>query len=376
MGWLTLLFARRGALVRMVLLDLSGVGYLIFVAAPGAWQWTLAGIAFAAALVLHRRPAINLAVQAVLFAVATAWLDDPTINAVGAGWVLLEATVRSAPPVRWWGAGALAVVQLAGGPGDSLRGQLYSLVPLVGLPLLVGALVRATGERTAEEQRRREAEAREARIAERGAVARELHDVVAHQVASMVLRVGVARHVLPGLTPPVQEVFDDVHATGTTALADLRRLVEVLRAPDGVRDDAALTVIEPAALPAAFDGAVETARRAGLVVDADIAPEVRELDAVRGLALLRLTQEALTNVAKHAGVGAKVHLLVAVGPETVTWEVTDDGGAPAMGGPVVQGGGHGLTGMRERVAVLGGELEAGRHGTGWRVRTVLPRAAA
>ena len=144
------------------------------------------------------------------------------------------------------------------------------------MPLLLGLVIRTTRElgrqaeeRAAEEQRRHESESRAARADERSAIARELHDVVAHHVASMVLRVGVARHVLPDLDPRVAEVFDDVHGTGTAALADLRRLVAVLRDPDGVRGDAALTAIEPAALPAAL-GAVETARRAGVTVDADI----------------------------------------------------------------------------------------------------------
>src|SRR6185312_8076369 len=112
-------------------------------------------------------------------------------------------------------------------------------------------LGRQAVERALAEQRRRESESRAARADERSAIARELHDVVAHHVASMVLRVGVARHVLTDLDPRVDEVFDDVHGTGTAALAELRRLVAVLRNPDGVRGDAALTAIEPSALPSA-----------------------------------------------------------------------------------------------------------------------------
>jgi signal transduction histidine kinase len=197
-----------------------------------------------------------------------------------------------------------------------------------------------------------------------------LHDVVAHHVASMVLRIGVARHVLPDLDPRVGEVFDDVHGTGTAALADLRRLVEVLRGPDGVRGDADLTAIEPAALPAALGAAVDRARRTGLRVEAEIDPAVGALDSVRGLAVLRLTQEALTNVAKHAGTSARAGLTVSVLRGDVYWEVQDDGaGVPAA---VPSGGGHGITGMRERVEVLGGSLEVGRSGDGWRVATVLP----
>src|SRR5919206_197867 len=106
----------------------------------------------------------------------------------------------------------------------------------------------------------------------------------------------------------------------------LRPLVALLRGPEGVRGDAALTAIEPSALPAALGAAVDTARRSGLVVDADISPSVGQLDAARGLAVLRLTQEALTNVAKHAGPSARARLSVAVLDGDVRWEGADDGG--------------------------------------------------
>ena len=399
MGWVGRLFDARDTLVRIVLLDLSGVGYLVFGTqagrSPTGPQWALAVVAFATALLLHRRPPVNLAAQTALLAVAMVVVDDTTINQVGASWALLEVGIW-APRVAYlgWGAGLLAAVYVADMIGDPLRGvpgQLFGLSAVIGLPVLLGMVIRTTrelgrqsAETAAEEQRRRESEGRAARAAERSAIARELHDVVAHHVASMVLRVGVARHVLPDLDPRVAEVFDDLHGTGTTALTDLRRLVAVLRDPDAAGDDAALTAIDPSALPAALDGAVETARRSGLTVDADIAEAAGDLDAVRGMAVLRLTQEALTNVAKHAGTSARVRLTVAVGGGDVTWEVRDDGGGPAgppqrpaAGGGVagVPGGGHGLTGMRERVEVLGGRLEAGPHEGGWRVATVLPGPA-
>jgi signal transduction histidine kinase len=181
--------------------------------------------------------------------------------------------------------------------------------------------------------------------------------------------------VLPDADPRVTEVFDDVHATGSAALADLRHLVAVLRDPDAVRGDAGLTAIEPSALPAALTAAVDRARSAGLTVDADIAASVGNLDAVRGLAVLRLTQEALTNVAKHAGPQSRARLSVRVDGGDVYWEVSDDGTPGAVTVERPTGGGHGLTGMRERVSVLGGTLEAGPRGPGWVVRTVLPAPA-
>jgi signal transduction histidine kinase len=385
-GWVGRLFDARAALVRMVLLDLSGVGYLLLGTHAGRAQtpaqWLLAVLAFAVALAGHRRPLANLVVQCALLVVAIRLVDDSMINQVGATWALLELAMWARRPrTVWLGAGLLTAVHLLdelGEPLTRLGATVFGLAVVVGVPLLLGLVIRTSRElgrqaeqRAAEQQRRLAADSRAARADERSAIARELHDVVAHHVASMVLRVGVARHVLPDLDPRVAEVFDDVHGTGTAALADLRRLVAVLRDPDGVRGDAALTAIEPGALPAALGAAVDRARQAGVTVEADLDPGVGGLDAVRASAVLRLTQEALTNVAKHAGPAARARLTVGVVDGAVHWEVADDGrdGSPV---PAPPGGGHGLTGMRERVQVLGGRLEAGRSGAGWRVAAVLP----
>ncbi|MEV4122974.1 histidine kinase [Micromonospora sp. NPDC049645] len=388
MSWPGRLFDMRDTLVRMALLDLTGVGYLLLVphsaGTPTATQWILAVLAFAVALAAHRRPVVNLVAQAALLAVAICLVDDFTINQVGASWALLEVTMRArAPRTIWLSAALLVVVDLLDSIDDPIGQVASGVVGLaleVGVPVLLGLVIRANRElsrqaveRARAEQRQHESESRAARADERSAIARELHDVVAHHVASMVLRVGVARHVLTDLDPRAGEVFDDVHGTGTAALAELRRLVAVLRNPDGVRGDAALTAIEPAALPAAIGASIDRARQAGVTVEADLDPAIGSLDAVRGMAVLRLTQEALTNVAKHAGAPALARLVVAVRDGCVHWEVTNDGrGAAPTGAPA--GGGHGITGMRERVEVLGGQLEAGPTGTGWRVRTVLPAA--
>ena len=390
LGWVGRLFDARDTFVRMLLLDLSGIGYLVFGTqsgrSPTGLQWVLAVVAFAAALVFHRRPVVNLLVQSALLAVAFWVIDDTMINQVGSSWALLEVAMWARRPrTIWLTAGLLMAVHLTDSIGDPLNrvtAAIFGLAAVVGLPLLLGLVIRTSRElgrqaeeRAAEQRRRLESETRAARADERSAIARELHDVVAHHVASMVLRVGVARHVLPDVDPQVGEVFDDVHGTGTAALADLRRLVAVLRDPDGVRPDAALTAIEPSALPAALGAAVDRSRRSGLTVEADIDAAAGALDAVRGLAVLRLTQEALTNVAKHAGGAALARLTVAVADGDVHWAVTDNGGGlPAAAVP--PGGGHGITGMRERVEVLGGRLEAGPSGDGWRVATVLPGPAS
>ncbi|BAL91775.1 putative two-component system sensor kinase [Actinoplanes missouriensis 431] len=370
------LFDVRDTFTRMLLLNTSGVVYLLLapretgVPVTGP-QWALAVAAFSSGLLLHRRPPINLLVQTVLFAVALRTLDDYTINQVGTAWAIGEVALWAPSRRMLWGnVGLVAAVYLIFHRTGSLTENLVGLCINLGLPVLIGTVVRTTRELGVQAERRALSEQRAARADERSAIARELHDVVAHHVASMVLRVGVARHVLPDLEPEVDAVFDDVHRTGTAALADLRRLVAVLRDPDGVRGDAALTAIDPSALPAALDGAVETARRAGVIVEAEIDPAVGALDAVRGLAVLRLTQEALTNVAKHAGPSARASLRIVLAGDDLEWEVADDGGAPVRAAP--PGGGHGLVGMRERVEVLGGVLNAGPHGPGWRVATVIP----
>ena len=375
-GWVTRLFDARDTFVRMLLLDLSGVSYLVFGTPEGVVpvsQWVLAGLAFAAALIFHNRQPVNLLLQVALLVVSFVLLDDAMISQVGTAWALFELAMW-APRRRllWAGVGLVVAVYLGFtlGRGPSpVAAPIYGLFVVVGLPVLLGLTIRTTRELGVQARSRAESENRAARADERSAIARELHDVVAHHVASMVLRVGVARHVLPDVDPRVGEVFDDVHSTGTAALADLRQLVAVLRNSAQVTD-AALTAIEPGALPAALEAAAETARRAGLTVDATIAPEIGSLDAVRGLAVLRLTQEALTNVAKHAGPAAHATLEVAVRDGDVVWSVADRGGA--AGPALPSGGGHGLTGMRERVEVLGGRLTAGPAAGGWRVATVLP----
>jgi hypothetical protein len=243
----------------MVLLDLSGVSYLVFGTQAGhrptGLQLLLAVVAFSCALLLHRRPLVSLLAQIALLGIAIWPVDDTTINEVGAGWMLLEMAMW-APRLRvvWLSAALLAAVSLTDAIGDPWRrlpGAVFGLSVSVGVPLLLGLVIRTTRElgrqaeeRAAEEQRRRESEERAARAGERAAIARELHDVVAHHVASMVLRVGVARHVLPDVDARVAEVFDDVHGTGTAALADLRRLGSVRR-DEVAGQDVTAQVVDP-----------------------------------------------------------------------------------------------------------------------------------
>lgn len=259
---------------------------------------------------------------------------------------------------------------------------LYEIAVVVGGPLLAGAYLRSVrqvaeqAQRRAEEaERRHELGVRAARMTERTALAREVHDLVAHHVASMVLRVGVLRHVVTDIDPRVVEVLDDVHASAGTALTDLRRLVSALRDPAGAEDELGAVLVTPAELPAALGRVAERGRQAGLAVDASIDEAVAELDSVRALAVLRLVQEGMTNVTKHAGPAARARLEVQVlADHAVRVRIEDDGGLAAATRPAaeVSEAGHGLTGMRERVELIQGRLRVGPAGNGWRLTADLP----
>ncbi|GIJ67195.1 sensor histidine kinase [Virgisporangium ochraceum] len=374
--WVPRMFDDRFARGRMVVLGLGGVAFLVLQRDDRyePVDWFFAAVAIALCPVAWRWPFVASLAGSLTYGVAAnVGVAEPMVPEVGATFMLLEVALRE--PGRRIGiaAGGMVAAHVADIfphlPG-ALGHLAFDLVVTVGLPLLVGANIRGSRRLARQAEHRATAEAQAARVGERAAIARELHDLVAHHVASMVLRVGVARHVLPVADPRVTEVFDDLHATGTTALADLRRLVALLRDPTA--DASAYAPIDPGALPDALATTVERATRAGLTVEATIDPAVATLDAVRGLAVLRLTQEGLTNVARHAGASATATLTVRVRADAVHWELTDDGGrgdvlAVPNGGP-----GHGLVGMRERVEVLGGSLTAGPSGAGWRLATVLP----
>ncbi|MEE6258069.1 sensor histidine kinase [Plantactinospora sonchi] len=380
------LFDERYTWLRLTLLALSGVGYLLLRPHPSdpytPLDWAFAAAALVCSPVGVRWPLVSALCAALVFGLA-GWFGqaDPVVPQVGASWAVLELSLRV--PGRQLAVGTAAV--LTGYLADSLDNLpaelptwLYGIALTVGVPLLIGMNIRASRQLARQAEERVDVESRAARTSERAAIARELHDLVAHHVASMVLRVGVARHVLRDTDPRVTEVFDDLHDSGSSALADLRRLVAVLRSPVTVPGGPGYVPIEPGALPQALAETVDRAVKTGLTVDATIDPAVSTLDTVRGLAVLRLTQEGLANVAKHAGPTARARVSVRMLDDEVHWEVTDDGADSVRGPRRAEPGssatepGHGLTGMRERVELLGGVLTAGPTGDGWRLRTVLP----
>jgi signal transduction histidine kinase len=208
----------------------------------------------------------------------------------------------------------------------------------------------------------REQRQRLAVSAERARIARELHDVAAHSLSVMVVQAGAARSVLGTAPDAAAEALGAITTTGRQTIADMARLLGFLETDD-MRNLGGVSRI---------GDLVSQARQAGLPVEVKITGPVRRLPSDVDLAAYRIVQEGLTNALKHAG-GARTRVLVAYEDEVVRIEVRDDGQARISHPLASSGSGQGLQGMRERVAMAGGELTAGRlPDGGWAVSARLP----
>jgi signal transduction histidine kinase len=220
--------------------------------------------------------------------------------------------------------------------------------------------------RAARAEREREERARSAVTEERARIARELHDVVGHSVSVMTVQASAVRRLLRPEQQREREALLIVEQTGREALAEMRRMVGVLRRPEEAPALAPQPSLEH------LGKLVEQAREAGLPVDLRVEGEPLPIPAGVDLTAYRLVQEGLTNALKHAR-AERAQVLVRYTDGAIEVTVSDDGRGAGSG----DGGGHGLVGMRERVAVYGGELEAGpRPEGGYRLRAKLPLAPA
>ena len=238
---------------------------------------------------------------------------------------------------------------------------LSDLVVTFGVPFLLG---RMTFNRRRRIVRDREVATREAVAAERAAIARELHDVVAHHMSVMVVQAGAARAVGARDPAAAAEALRQIEASGRTGLAEMRRLLEVLKA----EEDGDGRAPQPGL--ARLGELLDAMRASGLPVEAVVEGTPRALSPGVDLSAYRIVQEALTNSLRHAG-GATARVVVRYEPDALELEIADDGPGPPEDSEA--SGGHGLIGMRERVQLFGGELEAGpRPGGGFLVRARLP----
>jgi signal transduction histidine kinase len=219
-------------------------------------------------------------------------------------------------------------------------------------------------DRAARLEAERDAQAKVAVAAERARIARELHDVVAHNVSVMVVQADGAGYVLRSDPDRAAAAMEAVSRTGRQALTEMRRLLGVLRTGDGAAE------LAPVPGLAQLRELLDQARTAGLSVSFTLQGTPGKLPEGAELAAYRVVQESLTNTRKHGGLAAAAAVTLRYEPDGLLLEVADDGlGASAD----TDGAGHGLTGMRERIAMYGGTVQAGpRPGGGWQVTARLP----
>jgi signal transduction histidine kinase len=325
------------------------------------------GPLIAATVAVRRRHPAVAGLAAVLIAeiAAIAWKPPNTVS-FGIAWLcsMYALTAWTSTRVFAVGAAVLTVPTLlaVGIHGEPKGGVSFALFALAAM-LLVRRILGDRDRRAQIAERERDLAAREAVVEERARIARELHDVIAHHVSMIVLQAGAERRVLDlGASRSTREVLQTVEQTGRSALTEMRRLLGMLR---GDANDP----LTPQPGLADVPSLVGQLRDAGLPVELHVEGEPLALPVGIELSAYRIVQEALTNALKHAG-EATATVDIRYGVDSLELEIVDDGAStPAP----VAGGGHGLVGMRERVALYGGRLDAGRRpGGGFAVRVLLP----
>ncbi|MFD3791007.1 sensor histidine kinase [Streptomyces cyaneofuscatus] len=299
-----------------------------------------------------------------------------TVATIGERWASRLALICSLT------AAGLSQLRWEAEPGGSWPQQIFvtviMTVPFV-LAWVMGDSLRTRRayfnqleERAARLEREREAQSKVAVAAERARIARELHDVVAHNVSVMVVQADGAAYVMDAAPDQARQALETISSTGRQALAEMRRLLGVLRTGDA--PESGEYVPQPDVEQ--IEDLVDQVRRTGLVVDFKVEGTARPLPSGVELTAYRIVQEALTNTRKHGGpdAGASVRLvyfddglglLVEDDGRGAAHELYEDGGA--------DGAGHGMIGMRERVGMVGGTLDAGpRPGGGFRISALLP----
>jgi signal transduction histidine kinase len=364
---LALLFAGWATLSAYTTDHLVGPAWLTAVVAGGS--------SGAAAYLRRTHPLAALTIWSAGVIVLAVWLTSPEeIGGLFFGLLLFPFMVGAnvagpralvAPPIVFVTVVAVALSSVNGYvTGDLIFPTIFGV-----LMWLAGRVVRSRAELTAElheaalvAHEQREADAARAVAEERRRIAREMHDVVAHSVSTMVIQAGGARRILARDPQRAIDAAALIERTGREALAEMRHLLGVLHAGD------AAAALAPQPTLHELGALIERSRAAGLSVQMHVTGDTDELPAGVDLAAYRVVQEALTNALKHGGGHAEVRVEYAEHELRVS--VADAGDGAKLG---VQSSGQGLRGMRERVRIIGGELHAGpRPGGGFEVRAQLP----
>ncbi|GGL56413.1 sensor histidine kinase [Planomonospora parontospora] len=328
--------------------------------------------------VRRARPLLALGLGVVAFTADLAM--GPSLGTVLIVTDNLYAAVRYGPrPLGRWMLGITSVIAVVGGAAAGFIARDLALFAialvqagLVGVtPVITALVIRQHEDQAASERIRAEQVARLAELdrktavqAERTRMARELHDMIANHFSAIAIQstaVLSRRDLDPAV---VRQVLESVRENSVQGMAEMRSMIGLLRQEGEEAEAVRLRVAEA-------DRLAERAREAGLDVRLRVDGEARELPAAVDLAGYRIVQESLTNALKHGGRTAEA--VIGYRPEEVVLTVDN----PVDGtGPGLPGAGAGLIGMRERAALVGGRLDAGPHGGGWRVRAVLPTLAA
>ena len=327
-------------------------------------------------LVRRSRPLVTAACTLVGLNLMFNWLTEPphmfaaVLTLVSAAYALgrHEAGRRS---VYGFLAGAIAMVVLAVlfDPNDIFFPVTFFWI----VPWLTGRtirnhtiLARELAEKAERAEHTRQEHERRAIALERSRIARELHDVLAHNLSVMVVQAAAARRIVDRNPMQAVEAAELIERTGREALAEIRHLFGPVRRGEGAELSGPPSV-------ARLDELARGARAAGLNVELRVVGEPVELPAGIDLAAYRFVLEALTNALKHSG-GARAEVTVSYEPNELVLSIEDDGTEPRDGdGLSESGGGHGIVGMRERAAIYGGIVQAGRRrGGGFAVRARLP----
>ncbi|MFF9091040.1 sensor histidine kinase [Streptomyces sp. NPDC014991] len=376
----------------VVLFGLSGLSVVSLDGVHGHHGTVIVGMAVSAVLcavvALRRRLPEPMLLVALVTGLAQLVLD---VETTVADFAMLVITYTVAAVGERWASRLALVVSLCAAALAQIRwpaeqtgflGQIalvvFQTVPFA-LAWVLGDSVRTRRayfaqleERAARLEKEREAQSKVAVAAERARIARELHDVVAHNVSVMVVQADGAAYVLDAAPDQARKALETISSTGRQALAEMRRLLGVLRT--GEHQEGGEYVPQPDVEQ--IDDLVEQCRSSGLPVDFRVEGTPRPLPSGVELTAYRIVQEALTNTRKHGGPHAGASVRLVYFDDGLGLLVEDDGkGAPhelyEEGGP--DGQGHGLIGMRERVGMVGGTLDAGpRPGGGFRISALLP----
>lgn len=351
----------------------TGGGRVIFRVEASALTYLLIGVSFLPLAVRRRFPVAVLMVTSAAAAIYEVMPNPPSFTVIGALIALYTVgTLVSRKRLLIWGAASTALILLASLPAPSSEQFWAEAVRNLAVMLVAALLGDATRNRrayvaeverrAAEAERTREEEARRRVDEERLRIARELHDVTAHSLSVIAVQSGVASHVLATKPEEARRALDAIREVSRGALQELRAMLGVLR---GSEDDA--VPLAPTAGLARLQDVIKPLEESGLSVSVDTAGDISDVPALVDSSAYRIVQEALTNVLRHAG---EVRVTVAIRREAgaLTVEVVDDGP-----GALNVTEGHGIVGMRERAAALGGTFEVGpRAGGGWRVFARLP----